>query len=101
MTKAERIFTNTYSECRIMVKTHGFEGIGFGSLITEETTSTRTYNTIQKLIDKEKRNLELNRKLKVTSEERQELLENALEMVQITLNNSIRKEKEFKELMKA
>lgn len=92
-TKAERIFKDTYTECRIHVKTWGFErskdgtAIGFNHLATEELTSTRTWNAIRKLIDSEKRNLEVYRKYGF--ENSYELKRFALEMVESTLNNTI------------
>ena len=97
MTKAEKIFKDTYTECRLHVRTWGCErnngkAIGFNRLATEEVTCRRTWNAIQKMIDNERRNFELDRRLGI---EVSEVREVGLEMVQETLNNVIRSEEEF------
>ena len=92
MTKAERIFRDTYTECRLHVKAWGVErnangkAIGFASLATEEVTCRRTWNEIQRFIDREKKDIEMCKKLDI---EINPVREFALEMVQETLNNYI------------
>lgn len=107
MTKAERIFKDTYYECKHHVNAWGFERnpdgrpIGFNSLSTDETTCRRTWNAIQKEIDSERNRLDLDEKYEILEPDRIEFLRFALEMVQVTLDNTIRKEKEFRESLKA
>lgn len=105
MTKAEKIFKDTYTECRLHAKAWGFErqadgrAIGFNRLATEEATCRRTFNAIQKLIDKEAKNIELNKRL-LGEDDYTARCEFALEMVQETLNNAIRNEEEFQKWLK-
>lgn len=93
MTKAQKIFEDTYTECRIHAKRWGYErtesgrAIGFASLVTEEVTCRRTWNEIQRLIDREKKEIEMCKKLDI---EINSVREFALEMVQETLNNCIK-----------
>lgn len=98
MTKAEKIFDATYRECRIHIMNWGIPDrnpngkmIGYSGLITKEVTSRRTWNAIQKLIDKEWENLKRDRYLEILSAERLEALESALEMTQSSLDNEISK----------
>lgn len=96
MTKAERIFNDTYTACRVHVKAWGMErnsdgrAIGFTSLETEEVTCRRTWNAIEKLIAGESKNIELSVKYGVIAEEKAEMKRFALEMVQVTLENEIK-----------
>lgn len=105
MTKAEKIFKDTYTECRLHARTWGFERtpegkvIGFNNLATEEATCRRTFNAIQKFIDSEARRIELDKKF-FGEDEDTALREYALEMVQETLNNAIRTEEEFEAWLK-
>ena len=105
MTKAEKIFNDTYTECRLHAKTWGFERtpegkvIGFNRLATEETTCRRTFNAIQKLIDNEAKRIGFSKK-HFGEDEHTALREYALEMVQETLNNAIRTEEEFEAWLK-
>ena len=92
MTKAERIFEETYAGCRDHIKKWGYEeNTGFQRMFYKdnETFSKRTANAVQKLIDKEKRNLELDKELHVLSPDRICFLEQSLKMVQATLNNTL------------
>lgn len=97
MTKAERIFKDTYTECRIHAKAWGKQynpdgsAVGFSGLITEEVTCKRTWNAIQKRIESEKKVLEFDKKYGILDKERLDLLEYAIEMVQSTLNNEMKK----------
>lgn len=91
-TKAEKIFKDTYTECRVHAKTWGFEYnangkiIGFNKLATEEVTCKRTTNAIQALLNGERKNLEIYRKYGM-EKEKYEFLSKALDMVQSTLEN--------------
>jgi len=91
-TKAERIFEDTYRECRHHVRAWGItegKAIGFTSLCTEERTSRRTWNNIQRIIDSKKRQLRIDKELGVFSEEKNNKEQYILDMVQETLNNEI------------
>lgn len=92
MTKAEKIFKDTYSECRIHIRHWGVElnsdgsSIGFNFLSTEEVVCNRTCNDVQKFITKESKTLELDEKLGFDVS----FQKAALGMVQATLNNTIK-----------
>lgn len=91
MTKAERIFEETYAGCRNHIKKWGYEeNSGFQRMFYKdnEIFSKRTANAVQKLIDKERRELELDKELHVLSSDRICFLEQSLEMVQVTLKNT-------------
>lgn len=96
MTKAQRIFNDTYTACRVHVKAWGFErnadgkAIGFNGLSTQEVTCRRTWNAIEKLIASESKNIELAKKYGVIDNAKAELKMFALEMVQVTLENEIK-----------
>ena len=106
MTKAERIFRDTYTECRKYAKTWGFRynpdarPVGFNGLITEEVVYVRTLNSVQKFIDRERKNLARDEELDVLDADRLNLLKYALDMVQVTLDNSRKNLADF-ELMLA
>lgn len=90
MTKAERIFKDTYTECRLFIKRHGYEeNTGFNAFIMndDESVCTRTFNAISKLIASERKSIEISEKLGIgnTTLNRQ-----ALNMVEATLNNCIK-----------
>ena len=91
MTKAEKIFNDTYSECRIHIKDWGFEmnpdgkPASFNRLHTKEPVSTRTFNAVQKLIDSEKRMIAFDKEMGYDPDYT-DLLEKALMMVQVTLD---------------
>lgn len=98
MTKAEKLFNENFKLCRKHVRDHGFENIGYASLEDNgEKITTRTINDVQKLIDKERKDIERSKKLGV---EISKAKENGLEMLQITLNNHRKHDKQFKEMMK-
>ena len=109
MTKAERIFKDTYFECRKHVKTWGVERnpdgrpVAFGSLITKDTESAtiRTCNAVQKLINSEARRLDMNDRYGVGTPESQKMQRDALEMTQATLDNLIKKIRDFEAELKA
>lgn len=98
MTKAERIFNDTYTECRQIVKHFGYETYSrLNNLVMKDTECgcTRTFNAIAKLIASERRFIVLSRKLNVINDERAEMLTNALNMVENTLNKAIEIQKEI------
>lgn len=66
------------------------ENVGFNRMIygDNETFCKRTANAIQKIIDSERKQLYIYKKLAVLSEEEIVMLEQALNMVQSTLNNT-------------
>ena len=89
MTKAERIFNDTYIECRLIVKRHGYEANSrLNHLVMKDTesASTRTFNAIAKLIASERKT---NERMKQFNSERAELNAHALNMVENTLNRAI------------
>ena len=107
MTKAERIFKDTRYECSKHYKAWGREynpngkPISFGSLITEEPVSTRTFNAVQKEIDKDRKTLDLAERLGALTPERIEERRYVLDMVQATLDNNRKHYSEFIESLKA
>ena len=96
MTKAERIFRATYAACRQSAKTWGLKynpdgrPIGFNSIFTEDDESycTRTLNDIQKHINSERSHLRMCEKLGTMTGDKLEARKYALEMVQVTVDNS-------------
>lgn len=93
MTKAERIFTNTYIDCRIHIKDWGYEeNVGFNQLSQDdnETVCTRTFNAIAKCIDAERKRIVLAEKYDVINHEKATFYNQALDMVQTTLDNAIK-----------
>lgn len=88
-TKAERIFKDTYTECRLHVKRFGYEGYGFTGMITkgDELVYTRTANEIKRLIESEARSINFDRRLGFSTEEYLQLRTDALNMVRKTLEN--------------
>ena len=90
MTKAERIFRDTYIACIVHVKRWGFETpVGFTGLSTEETTSRRTWNAIHKCIEKEQEIIDMMVDYNVISADEAKIKRSALDMVQVTLENTI------------
>jgi len=99
MTKAERIFKATYTEARLHVKKWGYNpetDRGFTEVYTGTETEDnpegelvyrRTMNQLEALLKKEKDSLAHDIKLGFLSEERTELLKNALLMVERTLED--------------
>lgn len=105
MMKAERIFRDTYTECRKDAKAWGFRynpdgrPIGFSSLITEEVVYVRTLNSVQKFIDRERESLARDEELDVLDADRLNLLKYALEMVQVTLDNNRKSITDFEKML--
>ena len=92
MTKAQRIFQDTYTACRIHIKDWGFEknpdgkAVGFWSLDTEEPVYARTLNEIDKLIDSNMKMVEFDRKYGF-EDDWTDLCDEALQMVRSTVEN--------------
>lgn len=104
MTKAKRLFDRNYRICRKHIEDWGYEeNAGYSGIECEDTEGvpTRTCNDIQKLIDKERKHIELDVKLEVIDTEKAEFLTQALNMLQATLNNQRRHNEEFKEMLKS
>lgn len=97
MTKAERIYQSTRWECKKHVETWGRKENdgGFNGLITEEITSTRTTNQIQKLIENGRRLAKIDLKLNIFNKEEYDSEMKILDMVQDTLNNQIKNNRKF------
>ena len=98
MTKAERIYLDTYLNCRYHIRTWGYEeNAGFNRLSygDNETVCTRTFNEIQKHINKDRKTLEIDIKLGILSSDTINLNKQVLDMVQVTLNNTIKSHSEF------
>lgn len=98
MTKAERIYTDTYLNCRRHIRTWGYEeNVGFNRLSynDNETVCTRTFNEIQKYIDKDKKILETDIKLDILDAATIKLNKQVLDMVQTTLDNTIKSHSSF------
>ena len=95
MTKAERIFNNTYTECRIHVQTWGIgyndngTVIGFNSLFNDddECVCTRTVNAVEKFVPGARKNIELALKYGVIDSEKASMRAKALDMVEATIKN--------------
>lgn len=97
MTKAEKIFADTYSECRMHCRHFGYQNHGYNNLITEKAYCTRTLNDIQKLIDKEAKQITLDVRLGIIP--KNDYRVGAIKMVQDTLNNARQIEQRFKDLL--
>ena len=106
MTKAERIFRDTYAECRKNARSWGFRynpdgrPVGFNGLITEEVVYVRTLNSVQKFIDRESKNLDRYEKLNVLDADRLNFLRYALGMVQTTLDNNRKSNEDFERMLR-
>lgn len=106
MTKAQRIFQNTWTECRIHIKEWGMEynpdgtAIGFNNLITEDPTSTRTFNAIEKEIEKAEHLMAVDHDLGI-ADDWTKLCEDALKMVRSTLKNARALDAQFKAQLRA
>ena len=106
MTKAEKIFKDTYMECRIHIRNHGYmvnpngKAAGFSGLITNEVTCARTWNAIEKLLEKERESQKMYKRLGIW-DEHNDLCEQALNMVESTIENERESERKFRELLNA
>lgn len=96
MTKAERIFKNTYAMCKEGLKTWGFRnnpdgrpiGYSFVDCKDDESVSTRTCNDIQKFIDAEHTTLKMMNKYHTVDDDTLMRWKYALQMTQVTLDNT-------------
>ena len=97
MTKAQRIFRETRYECKEHIATWGYEPIGFNRLSyrDDESICTRTLNAVEKELERAEKNLALDRKLGVGTEEQNNREEQILCMVRITLENNRRSYETF------
>ena len=107
MTKAEKIFNDTYCECRAYIRKHGLQmnpdgrPVAFGSLFTDLDVSIRTCNDVQHFIDSEKKYLDNIEKHGIGAPESRSLKRNALAMVQATLENQVKSIRDFQAFLKA
>ena len=96
ITKAERIFEQTYQSCKKHIDTWGYEtnpdgtACGFSCLLCEknETVSIRTVNVIAKVLSTKRRILQSDVDLKIVSNEEAAKEAEILNMVETTLNNN-------------
>lgn len=87
MTKAERIFNDTYTEARVHIKNWGYkEGESFNRLVCsdDESVCKRTINSIMKLVESEKKSLITMFKVGVITYEDLALKLHAIYMVELT-----------------
>lgn len=93
MTKAERIFTATYSDAINHIKVWGYEeNVGYNRLAynDDESVCTRTINAINKEIERRRREIEMMRKYNTIDTEKYTLYTQALNMVIATVKNEIK-----------
>ena len=107
MTKAAKIFQDTYTECRIHIKAWGIEfnpngkAVGFTGVITDQPICTRTLNEIQRLLDAESRQIDIAEKYGAGDPDYRVIKRDALKMVQSTIDNSRASLKKFDDMLKA
>lgn len=107
MTKAERIFNGTAYECRRHAKTWGFEysengkPVGYNGLITDEAVSTRTFNDVQKLIDKRRHEIDIFVKNGIYDADKYAFEQYVVEAVQVTLENNRKSYEKFNQMLNA
>ena len=93
MTKAQKIFQDTWTECRIHIKDWGMKynpdgtAVGFCNMDTEEVMSARTFNAIEKEIEKAEHMMKMDHELGI-ADDWTKLCEDALKMVRSTLKNA-------------
>ena len=93
MKKAERIFWETYVECKDLRERHGFqrnpngEAVGYNTLCTEETFCARTISAVQKELDTRLSWIRFDKRHGIPVDPAKE---EVLEMVQATINNARR-----------
>jgi len=97
-TKAERIFEATRQDCRRHLKSWPGDGsIGFNAVSTEtELVSQRTINDMRKVLDRKLKEIEISKKLNISTPEKLDFDEAVLRMVEVTINNEERKVQESK-----
>lgn len=93
-TKAQRIYGATRRECRNHIQTWGKPEGGFTGLIADsedyERMSGRTFNDVEKILERAEKALALDIRLGVSTEERNETERQILWMIRRTLENSRR-----------
>lgn len=93
MTKAQKIFQDTWTECRLHIKDWGMQynpdgtAIGFNNMDTDEPMCTRTFNAIEKEIDKAERLTKVDYEIGI-ADDWTKLCEDSLKMVRSTLKNA-------------
>lgn len=99
MTKAKRIFNDTYTDCRKFVRDWGNvdidengNAIGYNRMTyrDDETVCTRTMNEIKKFYEKERKFINLVIETGVYDTEMAKQMTDALDMVESTIENQIR-----------
>lgn len=93
MTKAERIFMDTKSECRRHISVWGYEeNAGFSTVKYDdnECVYARTLNEMKKHLERARKMLALDIKLGVLTNEQATLEEQILNMVEKTIENTKR-----------
>lgn len=96
MTKAEKIYTATRSECRRFIKTWGYQtnpdgsAVGYNGVIygDDEFVCNRTLNAVEKLLTSERKRIETSLRLEVISEARYTELSQILNSVETCIRNS-------------
>lgn len=102
-TKAQRIFSVTYVQCKRQMETWGKQynpngrPFGFNGVICrdDESVSIRTLNDMQKLIDSRKKMLEMDKKYDIFTAEELADREYIIEAVQVTLDNNRKSLEDF------
>ena len=109
MTKAERIFYDTFCECKRYIRDWGYKenpdgsAVGYNTVIygDNETVCTRTMNDIEKCIERMRKHYNQSLKFGVLDDDRYMLNIQALNMVHATVRNNRESIKRFEEMMKA
>ena len=87
MTKAERIFRDTYTDCRIFVEAWGETNERFAGVSCKDSESVckRTLNAMRKFLESERKSIKHSAKLGIITDERKNFLQLALDMVERTI----------------
>lgn len=100
MTKAYRIFKSTVSGCKRYIETWGYKkDIGFNHLITEEVVCIRTINAVQTELNRWVKRIDDLEKMNISDPEKTAMDRLIVEMVQVTINNNLRTEMNFKKFL--
>jgi hypothetical protein len=97
MTKAERIYRESFMEAMIHIKEWGYEEkssfnrLSYGD---DESICVRTINAIKKVIATERKTLEISYELGTITPEKKNLISHAIDMVELTANKEMRRLKE-------
>ena len=93
MTKAERIYKATRFECKKHIEVWGYEeNVGFNTVKYDdnETVCKRTLNDMKYYLERARKNLAIDIKLGVLTNEQAQLEEKILNMVEKTIENTKR-----------